>query len=628
MVHRVINDIDIPNFVWQKVKPLKQIYRNLAFDTETEEGRIFLISNSDKETVNDYNNFQREGEPEPESPLLGLLIYLNNRRYTKSVNWFYNLQYDTNALLKYLSFDDRKHIAYYNVVDVEGYRIQIIPNKELKISKLDKDDKPVKPTFFYDLAQFYDFKPLKKLAEQTNYSKVYVNDISQVNIQKYYNDKEYFNLWNERCVVDCLITVEIADKLTMIIQQIVNVNKYKSKASIARRYVLENMNHNLKMPNIHVLDSALQAFHAGHIEACKIGDFKNIHNYDLNSAYPAYIAELYETNTGYLHNREYEPDTAYSFYLVDVEYYDDNLSPIWFFKSQANYHINGKCEVWITQMEIEYLQNNGYPVTILQAYHIKKNRFTEKPFEFLVKDLYKMRLEAKERGDEIQLVLKVILNSIFGVTLNAVQKRDISDLPTDLFEIIGGKLVYYENKYLAGNMYNPVYGCYITANVRTQLFTDFKNYLPKILSVNTDGVYLTHNVNVPTNKELGGYSHKKIDRLMIMGSGRYFVKDKLGIIDNVESKFRGIPLAPVDIEKKMVENKDSNYIELTKEKPIKLKESVRIPAYKDKFNTFQEVKKQVYFKTDRRYWYNEINNISDLWDKQIDSRPFDIQELR
>lgn len=507
-----------------------------------------------------------------------------------------------------------------------------------------RNGKPSNPTYFYDLAQFYNFTPLKVLAEQTNYDKVYVADISQVNINKYYSNTEYRKLWNDRCVIDCKITVELADKLTENIKKIVGVNSYKSKASIARRYVLENLNHDLKMPSTHVLDAALKAFHAGHIETCRLGTFDNIKNFDINSAYPTFIANLYETGGNFTHNKVYEPDTAYSFYLVDLDYQNDFMSPVWFLKNGGNYHINGKCKTWITQDEIEYFMKHGYDFTILKAYHIKKTKFTEQPFHNLVHDLYKERIKAKDNKDEIEKVYKTILNSIYGVTLNAINIKRLADYETDLYDVIDGKLIFYESKYVAGNMYNPVFGTYITAGTRMQLFDDFNKVLDKIVSVNTDGVYLTKKVNVPVNKTLGGYSYKNLPKIMFMGSGRYFVGNgNGGGVDDKESRFRGVPLKPSGIYKIMKEKKHEQTIELEKEKPIKLKESVRNSNYfdrtftkfpvqdyteNDQFNVFNKVVKQIYFKTERRFWYDEIVEINDLWGKQIESRPFNIKELQ
>ena len=174
MVHRNISDIEIPFFTWRKVKSIKRVFPNVALDTETEKGRCFLISDSDRNTV--YID-----------DLYTLLTYLNSKRYRNTVNWFYNLEYDTNALLKYLSFDKRREIAFTNSVDYEGFRIQIIPKKELKIGKIGLDDKIHHSTFFYDLAQFYDMKKLKNLALQTQYRKVDVEDISNIDVKRYLN---------------------------------------------------------------------------------------------------------------------------------------------------------------------------------------------------------------------------------------------------------------------------------------------------------------------------------------------------------------------------------------------------------------------------------------------------------
>ena len=281
---------------------------------------------------------------------------------------------------------------------------------------------------------------------------------------------------------------------------------------------------------------------------------------------------------------------------------------------------------------------------ILKAYHIKKTRFTEKPFFNLVNELYKERIKAKDNKDEIAKVYKVILNSIFGVTLNAINVKQLADYETDLYDVIDGKLVFYESKYIAGNMYNPVFGTYITAGTRMMLFNDFNNRLDKVVSINTDGVYLTSKVNLPVNKVLGGYSYKNLPKMMLMGSGRYFVSNGKGEgVDDNESRFRGVPLKPSGICEIMRDEKGNGSIELVKEKPIKLKESVRNSNYfsrtfskfpiqdyaeVDQFNVFNKVVKQIYFKTERRYWYDEIQTISDLWDKQIGSRPFNIEELK
>ena len=614
MVHRNISDIDIPFFIWKKVKKLRTIYPNIGLDTETRDGRCFLISDSNRNTVYIDN-------------LYDLLIYLNSNRYRKSVNWFYNLEYDTNGLLKYLPFEDREEIAENNSVDYEDYRISIIPKKELKIGKIGKDDKIKNSTFFYDLAQFYEFKHLKELAAQTQYDKIDVEDISQIDVDKYLKDVNYHQLINDRVEYDCLIAKELADQFTLQIEQIVGINKYRSKASIARRYVLENLKHSLKMPNKQIIQSALNAYHAGHIEACKLGVFENIYNYDLNSAYPHNIANLYTTDGRFKHNQEYEPDTAYSFYLIEIDYYDDNLTPVWVNSHQKNYHPNGKLDIWVTQPELEFFMNKGFDYKIKKAYHIMKSKDHEQPFKELVNELYEKRLEAKKDHDPIQLTYKIILNSIYGVTINTISKNEISEVETNDFRINkNGEIVFYKETFKATNMYNPLFGAYITAQTRIKLFTDFYKRLDKLISVNTDGVYLTSKNNVKVSKKLGDYSLDKINKIMVLGSGRYFSFNKDGEVNNKESKFRSIPKSPSEIYNMMLNN-HTDHLSISRDKPIKLKESVKIKAYRDRLNEFRNVTKNVFFKIDRRVWYDQFETIDDIFDKRIESRPYNVNEL-
>jgi len=283
MTHRIASDIEVPNFCWRKLNPIKRALPNLSFDTETGKGYAKVINNSDNEKY-DVEDF------------VGLALYLTSREYTKTVNWFYNLEYDTNAFLRYLPFKKRAEIARFNTVDNEGYRITIIPKKALNVGKIGSLDKVSNSVSYFDLAQFYEMVPLKKLAEQTDYAKVEVEDIKNINWDKYKINKDYNNLINERCLIDCKITQELANKYTNIINPIVIINKYKSKASIARRFVLENIAHSLKVPSTNLIQRALNAYHAGHIEACKLGIFENISNYDINIAYPKKIGYLYDSN--------------------------------------------------------------------------------------------------------------------------------------------------------------------------------------------------------------------------------------------------------------------------------------------------------------------------------------------
>ena len=638
MVHRNIFDIEMPKYLWQPSKPIKNVKPNIALDTETGEGFIRLIadSNGRKRSIDNLDN---------------CLDFLNQKNYRKTVNWFYNLTYDTNSLLKYLDRDQRQEIVTANKIQMEDFMITIIPNKELKISKIDKNNynkdgspKLIHSTFFYDLAQFYDFKRLKNLAESVNMEKIEVEDISHINWDKYDSDRDYHNLITDRCVIDCEITKALADKLTIEINKLVIVNKYKSKASIARKYVLENLKKRLTLPDYGLLQSALDSYHAGHIEITKMGMFKNVFNADLNSAYPAAIADLYETEGAYLRNRNYEPDASYSYYKVAIDYDNPYLSPLWYNKSGNNYHAVGLFNTWITKPEYDMLNDKGFDLIIERAYHLIKSKNAIKPFENIVYDLYKRRLEAKAENDPIEKVIKVILNSIYGVTINTVLKFDETEEDTDIWIVNAyNQIINYEKTFKATNMYNPLFATEITAMVRTKIFKDFWKYLKYVNAISTDGIYLNKNPkSIKVDKKLGNYSLEKLDKYMLLGSGRYFNFNTDGTVNNKESRFRSISMKPDAFFGIMDINRDKKNVLIPKTKVIKIKESLRSDKYfkrtfssfpvqnyveMDLFNTFQEINKKVNFYESRRKWFNEFETIQDIFDIQIESQPYNIQEL-
>jgi hypothetical protein len=639
MVHRNIKDIELPDYIWQPTKPTKTVKPNRAMDGETGEGfvRLMADSNGRKIVAND---------------LISYLSFLNQGEYRETVNWFYNLQYDTNSMLKYLDRSQREEVITANKIQIADFMITIIPNKELKISKIKKDEynkdgsqKIHHSTFFYDLAQFYDFKRLKDLAKLVNMEKVEVEDIQNIDWNKYQTDEIYHTLINDRCIIDCQITKALADKLTIPINELVVINKYKSKASIARKYVLENLKKRLTLPDYGILQASLDSYHAGHIEIAKMGLFKSVYNADLNSAYPAAIANLYETEGAYLRNRNYEPEASYSYYLVIVDYDNSYLSPLWFNKGGNNYHVTGKFETWITKSEYELLNKKGIGLIIKKAHHIIKTSYTIKPFENIIHDLYKRRLEAKTDNDPIEKVIKVILNSIYGVTINTVLKYDETEEDTDIWIVNAhNEIINYKKTFKATNMYNPLYGCETTAKTRVKIFDDFWDHLKNINAISTDGIYLSKKPrHIKVDKELGNYSVEKIPKYLLLGSGRYFVLNPDDTVNNDKSRFRSISMKPDKMFGIMDVNRDQKNVKIPKTKVIKLKESNRGNKYFsrtfssfpiqqcneiDLFNTFQTVTKKVNFFESRRVWDNEFETIQDVFDIQLESRPYNVSELK
>ena len=109
----------------------------IGLDTETDKGDIFLIADS-------------KGHFLDKITLKSCLKFLFSKRYQGSWNFFYNLSYDAEVILKLLA---EKLNIYKRTRKLkfrfEDYKIEYIPNKKLAIRKGHHS------SVFFDIAQFY-----------------------------------------------------------------------------------------------------------------------------------------------------------------------------------------------------------------------------------------------------------------------------------------------------------------------------------------------------------------------------------------------------------------------------------------------------------------------------------------
>lgn len=622
MVEKDITKIRLNGREWKPHKPVKKIKENVAWDTETIDGKPFLMANSNLKGVNYLFS----------DDVIDYFNLLTSYPFKSKINWWYNLDYDVRGLIKMLPLDNRYELSTTNSTEFEGFKLNYITGKQFKINKIGSN-----ATVHYDLAQFYNMTPLKILADRTSYNKVDVEDIADIDINKINSDPEYRKLIIDRCMIDARITKELADQFTEKVNRVVPNNRYLSVASIARQYFLTKIPEKLKLPPKTFMGYALEAYHGGWIEALKLGRFRNAYNIDIVSAYPSVMADLYSCKGKWSAQPEYIPDTAYSFYRCTVDYYDDDISPLWFQNKDKVYHPTGKIEGTITGLEYDFLTSKGYDIKIKSAIHLLKSKDHDQPFKQLINDLFDKRNEAKKNNDEIQLIYKLILNSAYGCTINNIEKR----IPCSRWEweedghnpihtyILNGEDIFYKVVYQSTSMYNPVFAAYITAGCRIMLAEKLWKHRDKVISINTDGAYLKSKIPVKNSNKLGEWSITKYDELLVMGNGRYFIYDDNGNLNVNISHFRGVHAVKKNmnvIDQQIKDNPDKLGVAHHYTHVMKEKESLR-SGNPDQTNLFIEKTTNITFPVDRRYWFDKITCNADLLDNQYDSRPFDISEI-
>lgn len=653
MVERDISKINIPNYIWKRRGKVTKDYPIVALDTETEKGSCIFISDSNKKTL--IPNHIDE-----------LLKYLMYKPYQYSINFFYNVKYDTNAIIKLLPDEHKINLAIHDETvyydrNQKQYFISIIPDKLLKIRVGHHTVK------FFDLAQFYNKKKLEDLAEKVNMKKYMLDetnknidiDIKNLSKKRMFEDEIYKNEIIKRCYIDCLITQKLGVKLDNAVSKFVKIRNYYSGASISRQLVLQNLNDKyMNLPSLKFMDMALKAYNAGRFEILKRGYFPTMVERDINSAYPYEIANLYECEGTYIYNKEYIPDSIHSFFNCDLEIYDTNYSP---FKFQLPKNKSDMCfsddlptnllvyptgkfkNQFLSKSDYETILNRGYPIKINYAAHII-NSEPIKPFEY-VEDMYYYRkdlqhgndLKEIEKDEDLADTIKRGLNSIYGTFINVNKEKGLTQTEsdyTDDFVVINNEIWFTKHKVNAGNMFNPVWATEICANVRNRLYNDFIPYEDKIICIATDGIKLTSDVPIKESNKLGGYDKSNLTDGILIGSGVYQFGDK--------TKFRGFD-SKIGLNDLLNQHANKNIIPSIVNRVINLKYAYKNnfvklvdtdgQVYKkhltlDDINLFVQINRDLNINFDKkRIWDRDFKNCDDVLNNIIDSKPLDIKEV-
>ena len=522
-INKVIFNEDL---IWKVKKPIEKEYPIYALDTETIDGYAFLIADN-KGKWGNIGNFD------------DVLNFMLNENYRNSINFFYNVKYDTNAVIKYLDDDHKKSLALHDECvytwnrknDTIDVKITIIPDKLLKF-QIDKNSYK-----FFDLAQFYDKQALKNIAYKVGMEKDEIEDIANIDLKRYVSDYEYKKLINHRCVSDCDITQKLALKMYNTMNKFINVRNFYSCASLSRQLVLTRLQ-DFKMPSNSLLDFSMKSFNAGRFEVLQKGGFDNIIERDINSAYPYEIANLLDCNGMIVNDITYDENATHGFYLCDINIpHEINFSPFKFETKSGmmTYPTGSFKDVYMCKTDYETLLEFGFIKKLHKSVQIFNDEPT-KPFKY-VEELYYYRKEIQKSDRELADTIKRTLNSIYGTFLNInhakgyINDEDTKENIQD-FIVVNGKVFFTKNEFQAGSMFHPVWGSEITAGTRNKIFKDFYDDNDKIIAIATDGVKLTEDISkLKESNKLGGYDKSKLESGVIIGSGVYQVGDK--------TKFRG-----------------------------------------------------------------------------------------
>lgn len=586
-----------------KLKPPKRYKEILGFDTETftetkitdieDINKAFLITCSNGE-FNLINNFD------------DVITFLTHHKFRKTLNFFFNLRFDFQALIKWL-YPDYKKVYYeiwlYGKSTYKNYTIKYINNKFFSITDKNKD-----VYSFFDLAQFYLGYDLERASKKyLGKEKLKIVDVNKFDEKYIKKNLDKIILYSIR---DSQLCKDLAEYRFNTMRKL-NIPSERpfSIAKISERYFRTYIEFPIILHKP-ILQYALNSYNGGWFEVFEKGHFDNVYLYDINSAYPYEIANLIDVSNknGYweFKKNDYNDNAYYVFAecIINQNVLQKSPIPIEYKLGNFKLKINpqGIFKTTLTKNELKFLEKNDIESDILNSWNFYPADTTP-IFRNLIHNLYEEKERAKKEGDECAYwIFKSLGNSLYGklIQLSKIQNERYS--------------------YKSGNIFNPVYASIITANTRLKIAQVIKEYENDVISVATDSI-MSYKKILNDSDELGAWKLEDYGECIVLGSGVYSIKGQKKDIH----KFRGVKKG-IDLFDVLKENKNKRIIRLKVKRAIQLGNALREDRLNE-LNRFVREDRKININFDiKRKWLKNFTNCGEVLNKSISSKPINVNE--
>jgi len=553
-----------------------------GFDTETENGYARVLASDD--AVIEVKSFQ------------DVLDFLTQRRFTRSLNTFYNLQFDAECLLKW-DKDVTRGVAESGESFYDTTRIRYIKGKLLRIAELTghgRDGKEKRRTYtFYDAAQFYRLTLANAAQQYLGKSAMVAMKEDRARLFQLHKMPEIMSY----CQNDALLTKELTDRLVISLRAVdLETKRLTSSGQLSQIYALQNSDipKSITLPR-RIADMYWEAFHGGWFDTYKKGTMP-AWSYDIKSAYPFYLSQLPDVSKGDWYPRLDEAAEMGVIKVLVTKSPRDCL-PLAFtgMGCSTYFYIDEPVEYYMTYTEFFQLEQD-FGLEPLEFYAFSSHGTPVYPYKTLVDKLF-TRKEALRGDDHAYRTAKELINSLYGKTCEKRKEK---------------------GKWRTGRLFNPCYATETTARTRMQIYKDFHASREDLISVATDGVFTTHPINVPTGINLGDWSPEL--------TGQDFTIIQTGIYESKGGKTKARGLMKVKSLREKLDSQ-STKISIDWVRPMHQKECIRQDRIED-IGCFMPIHKEIDILNDKkRMWLTKPKSAHDLLDHAYGTHPIPISIL-
>lgn len=287
------------------------------------------------------------------------------------------------------------------------------------------------------------------------------------------------------------------------------VNRWDGPGAVAgalfQRHSVKSHKRTMEGPLVPVNKAAQRAYFGGRIEGIRFGNYEGeTYYYDINSAYPAGIAQLPSLAGGrWRHSRAKDPEPSpcslYHLKWNVLEYPPQPFYPLPFRRPDGTISFFPKGRGWFHSPEYELVR--GTPgVEVLESW-LFEPATDEKPFQW-VQEMYDLRREWKAAGKGEEKILKLGLNSLYGKMVQQLGWTQDRGLPP-----------YHQLEW----------GGYVTSYTRASLYRAASTEADSIVGFETDGVISTRPLSVDCGTDLGQWGSETYSGVTYVQPGVYWL---------------------------------------------------------------------------------------------------------
>lgn len=704
-----LQKIDISNAVQKQNKPKWVDGKEInAFDTETSNGDVFMVSYA----FPDMNGVLDSGS-NAEIDAKKVWDMLTFSKCRGSLNVWYNLDFDANAILSgILSENEMAELVIKNQVETKIggtlYNVTYVKSKFLSIKDIDNKHR----YDHFDIAQFFytslDNAATEWIGEQKNEdidaSKFGANVCSEHHRESLDTEQEptprancgdcvteqeaeeyvnsNYDTIREYAEKDAIITQKLARTLFTEGESLdIPFGKPFSTGYLSAEYQRANIDRKPNFGNADMQSYFWESYHGGRFEVFERGNVGDVVGPDINSAYPAIMAELpapttldwrivdNTSNDGFDFSFEDIRDCDYG--VIRVKVTTDKSRKIQPFAYKINtvtcYPAFEGIEIIVLKDIFEFAVNQNIVTDykLVDGYLGYTNENTEYPFQWL-KDLYAERkvyevLQDKPKKGQL---LKIVLNSAYGKTCQTTERKRLMKLEHGMtYELEDNERLYprdylspLQREYVpkdvlvietvsAGKRFNPFIASYITGMTRLELHKRVVEYglEDDTYMFATDCIMLDKDAyeqsgfselertpdeslsgnqfRTEAKESLGMWDFDYSGRGFIVGSGVYEVLLDSG---DIKTKTRGFTNSALDGKLAEMANKHPNGIPLENNRPITIAELFQQPDIGN-VSSFTRIWKDLTPNFDsKRKWHKSDPSFLDLLETSHGSNPLTV----